>query len=351
MVYNTIHVVCWAWVFFSTVLLVPRYEKDDVVIYCLRIVLPTTMCLMFYINYLWLAPKYYACDEKKKFWMWNLFFLFIFSMLTVDVFSFIHKRELLMGYTPKETTKALEFLEKPMAFIQLTMAIGISGALATLLRMTLLMEMKEKASRESEIERVEAQLSSLQLQTSPHFLLNTLNNIYALIELDQKKAQMAVQSLSHLLRKMLYGRRETYIALTEVTEFIKAYTDLMKLRLQDSVKVELNIDLPTPCEYNVAPYIFISLIENAFKHGVSATEASFISINISANDEKILCYVANTNHPKRENDHSGHGIGLANVQKRLDMCYPNNYTWEKEIDKNNIYSSKITIYDTKLRNH
>ncbi len=351
--FNLFHIICWVCVFVPTVLLVPRYDKDDVEIYCLRIVLPTTMCLMFYINYLWLAPKYHLKENKQKtkFRLLNLFFLILFVFISHVSFSIIHDREVLMGYTPKETTKAISFLQIPLAIIQLTMAIGISGVLATLLRHSLSIQIQEKTNRESKIKRVEAQLSSLQLQTSPHFLLNTLNNIYALVELDPRKAKKAIQELSQLLRKMLYGTQDTYIPLTEVTSFLTDYTELMKLRLQENVKVELNIDIPTPCSYKVAPFIFLSLVENAFKHGVSATEDSFIKINISANDERIECFIQNTNHPKSQDDHSGHGIGLQNVQNRLDMCYPGKYTWTKEIDKNNIYSSKITLYETKLRNY
>jgi LytS/YehU family sensor histidine kinase len=93
-------------------------------------------------------------------------------------------------------------------------------------------------------------------------------------------------------------------------------------------------------------------VENAFKHGVSLSEPCFISIHLSADDHQICFESSNSNFPKSKKDSSGHGIGLDQVQRRLDILYPENYKWEKGILKdNNTYISKITIYDTKLCHH
>ena len=102
----------------------------------------------------------------------------------------------------------------------------------------------------------------------------------------------------------------------------------------------------------IAPLIFISLIENAFKHGIAATGRSFINILVKADEERIECFIENSNHPKEQSDRSGHGIGLMQVEKRLKLSYGENYLWEKGVnDDNTIYHSKIIIYDTKLRNN
>ena len=105
-------------------------------------------------------------------------------------------------------------------------------------------------------------------------------------------------------------------------------------------------------EVRVAPLIFISLVENAFKHGVSPTEPSFISISMASDGDKIECEIKNSNHPKNSSDKSGHGIGLEQVARRLDLAYAGRYEWLRGVDnQNNVYFSKIIIYDTDLRDN
>ena len=102
----------------------------------------------------------------------------------------------------------------------------------------------------------------------------------------------------------------------------------------------------------MAPFIFISLVENAFKHGVSPTEPSFISISMVSDGDKIECEIKNSNHPKTSSDKSGHGIGLEQVARRLDLAYAGKYEWERGVDEDeNTYYSIITIYDTELRDN
>ena len=122
------------------------------------------------------------------------------------------------------------------------------------------------------------------------------------------------------------------------------------MRLPNTVNVKEHTDIPENVEVRIAPLIFISLIENAFKHGVSPMEPSFIHIDIRADEHTICCSIANSNHPKTQADRSGHGIGLMQVERRLELAYPGKYKWKKCVD-NNIYKSEITIYDTEMRNH
>jgi LytS/YehU family sensor histidine kinase len=150
---------------------------------------------------------------------------------------------------------------------------------------------------------------------------------------------------------MLYDNQQKLTNLKNETNFIHNYINLMKIRLTPNIKVEEHINIPEPCTIQIAPLIFISLIENAFKHGISPTEPSFINVRIDANNERIICDIKNSNFPKNEQDRSGHGIGLEQVQKRLNLSYPGKYEWKNNIDKQeNIYQSTIIIYDTKLCN-
>ena len=197
---------------------------------------------------------------------------------------------------------------------------------------------------EMEAARKEAELANLRSQINPHFLLNTLNNIYALTAFDTEKAQKAIMELSKMLRHMLYDNQQNMVNLKEEIQFIGNYVNLMKLRLPQNVEVRFHSNYPEPCNIQVAPLIFISLVENAFKHGVSPTEKSFIDINISAEKDLLTCEIKNSNYPKTQQDRSGHGIGLQQVERRLNLSYPQRHTWKKGItDNGKQYYSKIEI--------
>ena len=152
-----------------------------------------------------------------------------------------------------------------------------------------------------------------------------------------------------MLQYVLYDNQSRHVNLEKEVQFLTNYINLMKIRLSGNVDVKLNVNIPSPCHIQIAPLIFISLIENAFKHGVSPTAPSFIHITLEADEQRIICSIDNSNFPKNENDRSGHGIGLQQVARRLELDYPGKYEWSKKTDAaKTVYSSKIIIYDTKL---
>ncbi|NLZ94844.1 MAG: histidine kinase, partial [Bacteroidales bacterium] len=180
-----------------------------------------------------------------------------------------------------------------------------------------------------------------------HFLLNTLNNIYALIEFNPTKAQTAVEELSKLLRHLLYDNNETYVPLLKEVEFIKNYIELMRIRLSKNVKLTTNIEVSPSSSTHIAPLIFISLIENAFKHGVSGNKNCFIDIQLKENPNGDIEFISkNSAFPKSESDKSGSGIGLNQVKRRLELLYPNRHTWTQKLDQDNdksVFTSHIII--------
>ncbi len=181
--------------------------------------------------------------------------------------------------------------------------------------------------------RTEAELKNLRNQLNLHFLLNTLNNIYALIAFDADKAQTAVQELSRLLRHVLYDNQQNFVTLDKEMDFIRNYIELMRIRLSANVHVETKIDVRPDSRTEIAPLIFISLIENAFKHGISPTEPSFIRIHFSESPGEIHCEITNSYHPKSVADKSGSGIGLEQVRKRLELTYPDRYDWQQGVSE------------------
>jgi LytS/YehU family sensor histidine kinase len=200
----------------------------------------------------------------------------------------------------------------------------------------------EKMQEEMEKAKLNAELALLKNQISPHFFFNTLNNIYSLIGINAEDSQKAVLKLSKLMRYLLYESELGNTMLSNEIDFMNNYIDLMKLRVND--KVELSISFPKKYEdRNIPPLLFIPFIENAFKHGISYREKSFIDINMVVTVESITFRCVNSLIRTKEEVLNGHpGIGLENVGKRLNLLFPGHH--ELKIDKSgNAFEVFLTI--------
>ena len=211
------------------------------------------------------------------------------------------------------------------------MAIGIALSIRYVIRRS---ERKQK--------EVEAELAWLKNQINPHFLFNTLNNISSLAQIDGDGTQEAIMQLSDLLRYAMYETNKPKVPLDGEVEFMRNYVELMKLRCNEMTTVSARFDI-TDAQSEVAPLLFISLIENAFKHGMDSNAPANIDISLEQQDVVLIFNCDNTNNPKPTKDRSGSGIGLENTRRRLDLLYPGRYTWEQEITPENIYHVKIAI--------
>lgn len=211
------------------------------------------------------------------------------------------------------------------------MAIGAALSIRYMIRRS---ERKQK--------EVEAELAWLKNQINPHFLFNTLNNISSLAQIDGDETQEAIMQLSDLLRYAMYETNKPKVRLDGEVEFMRNYTELMKLRCNEMTTVNAQFAILTP-QQEVAPLLFISLIENAFKHGMNSNAPANIDIRLEQQDDRLVFNCDNTNNPKPTKDRSGSGIGLDNTRRRLDLLYPGRYTWEQTITPENIYHVKISI--------
>ena len=199
------------------------------------------------------------------------------------------------------------------------------------------MRQSEKKQKE-----VEAELAWLKNQINPHFLFNTLNNISSLTQIDADKAQDTVMQLSDLLRYAMYETNKPKVSLDGEVEFMRNYIELMKLRCNEMTTVNCQFSIANP-KLEVAPMLFISLIENAFKHGMNSNAPASINISLEQKDGTLIFTSDNTNNPKPTKDRSGSGIGLENTRRRLDLLYQGRYQWEQTITPENIYHVCITL--------
>lgn len=175
-----------------------------------------------------------------------------------------------------------------------------------------------------EVKNAEMQLDMLKNQVSPHFFMNTLNNIYALVDCDTPRAKEALMKLSKLMRYMLYENEQGRVKISKEFEFIRSYIDLMKLRYADEVSIRLIF--PEEIEsLEIPPMLFISYIENAFKHGVSYQQESFINVQFEKRGDKLHFSVTNSLYPDVPKHPKG-GLGLKNNEHRLKLLYGNRYS-------------------------
>jgi len=214
--------------------------------------------------------------------------------------------------------------------------VGFDTGLMTTFRLT----KSERKRAKLEKEYAETQLAFLRNQVSPHFFMNTLNNIHSLIDIDTDEAKESVIRLSKLMRHLLYDSEIEKIPIHKEIEFIKNYVDLMKLRYSDKVKISLNFPAQFP-DKAIPPLLFTSFLENAFKHGISYQSTSFIKIAFTTSSESLSFSIKNSNlHSKKGIESTG--IGIKNARKRLDLIYGDRYSLDIK-DANDEFQVLLSI--------
>ena len=344
--YIFLHVGIWGFMFLSPWTYL-RGNGTPFLHYLMSCMSPFLMMVVFYVNYFWLTPRCFVIGKRRYYFLYNTIMVVAFGIFLHPWVSFT--TDLFVPAAPRYRETSID----TMFFMMRDMlSLAMSGAVATAIVLAMRWQHNEDARLEAEAARADAELKNLRSQINPHFLLNTLNNIYALTAFDQQRAQDAIQQLSKMLRHMLYHNQIDKVTITEEIQFLENYVNLMKIRLPQNVDVKFTTHIQDR-ELKIAPMMTISLVENAFKHGISTTEPSFINIDVTTSIERegddgvrniITFNIKNSNFPKTQKDRSGHGIGLNQVQRRLDLAYPNRYEWTKGLcDEGKNYQSIIKI--------
>lgn len=287
--------------------------------------------ILFYGNYLFLIDKFLFKKQFIKYIAINLVcvaLLIFLQSICMDIIMNMHIGNIQpprfqRPEGPHGPPLALRLL---MDYVTIFLVIGLSVAV----KMTIRWYRDSINTEKEKSVQLEADLRNLRSQLNPHFLFNTLNNIYSLIAIDTSRAQEAVHRLSNLLRYVMYENNEKFVPLDREIIFTKNYIDLMSLRL--SPKVKLIVDIPnTGSQDIIASLMFITLIENAFKHGIANGSESFIDISILVDPGKgVLCTVENSLFEKDNIMEKRTGIGLVNLSKRLELLYPDKHEFITE---------------------
>lgn len=200
----------------------------------------------------------------------------------------------------------------------------------------------EQAMEELKRQNLQAEMDYLKYQINPHFFMNTLNNIHALIDIDTEYAKSAVIELSKMMRYVLYESGHEIISLNRDIQFVQNYIGLMRIRYTDAVDIRVEYPHDLPPQISIPPLLLIVFVENAFKHGVSYSKPSFIHLRIDYADGKVVSTIGNSLHSPQAEKHNA-GIGLENVRKRLSLIYgPKNYSLDIEETKET-YTVKLVI--------
>lgn len=192
----------------------------------------------------------------------------------------------------------------------------------------------------AEADKANAELSFLKTQINPHFLFNTLNNIYLLAVVKSDNTASSILKLSNMMRYFTDEVHEDFVTLEDEVDCMKDYIDLQSLRLGSSTKVNFTIEGRVQ-DRKIAPLVLMTFVENAFKHGVSKHEQSFIDIQLNVNDSHIKFTCSNRLFANNKNAERT-GIGLTNVQQRLDYLYPDRYRLSMNTDNGN-YTVNLLI--------
>jgi len=310
--------------------------------------------VIFYVNYFWLVPWLMKKGRWISYFVAALGLIIIVSYATNLVFFKAFPpppefRERIRSERERERVPQEErdetrrrHLPAGMAAYNYFITSFLVTGFAIGLRYAESSVRKTAEIKELEKEKLNSELALLKNQVSPHFFFNTLNNIYSLIEVNQKDAQGAVLSLSKMMRYMLYESEHGDTKLSHEIGFMEGYIDLMKLRMSERVK--LTVDFPSDYEdHDLPPLLFIPFIENAFKHGVSYQGKSFIDVSLRSDSKQITFITRNSIGTANGNAPSASsGIGLDNVRKRLALLYPGRHVL-KTGEEGSVFTAELVI--------
>jgi len=286
--------------------------------------------VVFYVNYFYFIKKFFFNNKKILFVIINIAALFMCSFLMSTVRHYIFHPNL-----------GLPMFNSYMFYfnaISLLMPLFIALAMRTYSRLLSM----EQIQRDNDNKRLMSELQHLKYQLQPHFFFNSLNNIYSLVDRSPEKAKETLISLSKLMRYLLYETNSERVEFSKEIDFMSKYIDLMKLRTAAHTEVEVNFPSSTN-GITVAPLMFISLIENSFKHGILPQGKSQLIFNISIEGTRIT-FTSKNPYVKQESADLTEkaSIGIENLSKQLLLLYPNKHEFKTYIE-NDCYHAYLSI--------
>jgi len=286
---------------------------------------------LYLVNYLWLVPRYlFSKDRKIWFYLVNAVFIFLINLPSFFPGPLPEGAQVQMSEALPFTANDLKAWYAGLIFVAILVQCVFIMLAVGVRQIQRNNELRIKIEEEKR-KNAEAELTWLKNQLNPHFLFNTLNNISSLTQIDPDLAQESIGQLSDLLRYALYDSNKDLVPLSGEIEFMDNYIDLMSLRCNDMTKVDKDFSVDSD-GVMIAPLLFVSLIENAFKHGVNARYPSFVRIRMQDDGGDLVFTCENSVFEKTDPDRIGSGIGLDNMRRRLELLYPGAFVFDSVND-------------------
>lgn len=285
-----------------------------------------------YLNYFVFLPRFL---NHKKIWRYLFEFITPFAVLVM-------LRVYVQRYMIEGSPRA-EFFNSHMYVIQVAAITLFITIFVSMLRFAVDWFELEARKREMENEKLYAELNFLRAQINPHFLFNTLNNLYYLAYSKSDNTTEVISKLSQMMRYMIYESNHEKVLLSKEIEYMQNYISLEQLRLNNQVPIQFSVEGETENIW-VAPLIFITFLENAFKHGVNnKSSGAWINLSIKMSGKQCTYTVENSKLPASADSKEGKsGIGLQNVKRRLELSYPGQYQLKAD-DRPDRYSVQLDI--------
>ena len=294
----------------------------------------SSIFLVFYVNYFFLVDVFFLNNKKVQFYIINTLLIIAQYILLSHFLKFKAFHPTIDGVQTREIRSGA------MTTVQVILPLILSIGMCVGLKINAKLNKNKLTLQKMRQNQLDTEIKYLKYQVQPHFLFNTLNNIYALIDSSPEKAKASIHSMSKMMRYVLHDTSTSKVPLVKEIEFLKRYIDLMQLRVSSNVVLEKNFPIINQ-PIQIAPLLLISFIENAFKHGIDAVQPSFIKIELTIDNDWLRYAVMNSSFPEKEKV-TDSGIGLENLKKRLELLYPNRFELiTKEI--NNQYIATLML--------
>jgi len=331
-----VHTAFWAVYISFTINHISSYQKSPVVDWG-RVLTETVISVGYilaisYLNYFYFIPRFLI---KKKIGKFLLAFALAFTailLLRFEIEQLVFPGSSGGTNSPRQTQLLIQSI---IGDLFIVMFVGLLRFASDWLQL----DSRRKAL---ETEKLAAELNFLKAQVNPHFLFNTLNNLYYLATIKSDVTPQVISKLSEVMRYMIYDSNLDKVGLAMEIEYIQNYINLERLRLQEGIP--LDFDITGNTDILITPLILIAFVENAFKHGVSSSNNhSWIKAALEVNSDHLIFTIGNSKTNKIHDTSEKPGIGLKNVKRRLDLSYPEKHELIIE-DNPNAYHVHLTIH-------
>lgn len=322
-------VLLWGGVWFVFYLF--KFQEMNNIVYLVLRAFMFSMAIMLItnINLKHLVPKLW---QKNRYWLYFLIGLVLIVSMSILTDLIIH----LWIVFVKNKSRWFDVFEK-LPNWEATAPFAITLIWSTLWKVT---------SRSNEVlhERTQMELRLLKNQLNPHFLFNSLNNIYTLVLLKSDVAPQKLMKLSNILRYVIYDCNEEKVSLKQEIEYIKSYIELVQLKDSKPMNIEFQ-SAEENSTWQIIPMLLITLVENAVKHSnIEENENAWISIELKTNEKQLSFKVKNSLSENEDTVKTKGGVGLQNIKRQLEVTYPNTHELNT-LKTNKMYLAELTIIE------